>query len=110
MEQGHKNAGDALRIFGLFKESLLPEWKHLLGTMTFATKDECLPLSAPDSIALGHWRLEEGYKPDMRAKGRMRSVANYRHNHFRIGIEKEALLALKRELFSGTARHLSQSG
>ena len=108
LEQGHKNAGDALRIFGLFKESLLQEWRHLLGTMTFATKEQCLPLSAPDSIALGHWRQEEGYKATMRPRGPMRSVATYRHNHFRIGIEKRALEALRRELLMTGERRLSR--
>jgi hypothetical protein len=106
LERGHKNAGDALRIFELFKASLLPEWRHLLGTMTLATKNDCLPLAAPDAIALGQWRVEEGYARTMRARGRLRSEANYKNNHFRIGVEKDALLALRRELLPKGAQRL----
>ena len=39
MEDGARNNADAHRLFELAKEAHLPEWRHLLGTLTFGTKN-----------------------------------------------------------------------
>jgi hypothetical protein len=39
LENGHRNAGDAQRLFKLYKADALPEWQQLVGTMDVSTKD-----------------------------------------------------------------------
>jgi hypothetical protein len=39
LEDGHRNVGDARRLFSLFKADGLPEWQHLVGTFDVAKKD-----------------------------------------------------------------------
>jgi hypothetical protein len=34
LEDGHRNVGDARRLFNLFKADTLPEWQHLLAILT----------------------------------------------------------------------------
>ncbi len=38
LEQGHRNAGDAQRLFKLYKADALPEWQRFVGTMDVSTK------------------------------------------------------------------------
>jgi hypothetical protein len=38
LEQGHRNAGDAQRLFELYKADALPEWQRFVGTMDVSTK------------------------------------------------------------------------
>jgi hypothetical protein len=38
MEDGHVNAGDAIRVFGEFKDSLHQEYAPFLGELDFASK------------------------------------------------------------------------
>ena len=52
-ESGHKNAGDAERIFDEFKGELKGGGCNLLGTITFAAKDESTPLMVADYLAYG---------------------------------------------------------
>ncbi len=51
LESGHKNAGDALRIFNEAKKELLSFDCDMLGDLTFADKDECDPLMMADFLA-----------------------------------------------------------
>lgn len=60
LESGHKNAGDAVRIFDLFKKQAPEEWRHIAGTITFADKMDCYGVQAADSLA---WT---GYKVELR--------------------------------------------
>jgi hypothetical protein len=46
-ENGHKNAGDAIRVFG---EESLNEYAALLSGLDFASKEKCLPLATADSL------------------------------------------------------------
>ena len=39
MEDGARNRADASRLFELAKEAHLPEWQHVLGTLTFSAKE-----------------------------------------------------------------------
>jgi hypothetical protein len=47
LEAGAKNAADALRLFELAKKEHVPQWAHLLGTLTFSSK-ESFGLQAAD--------------------------------------------------------------
>jgi hypothetical protein len=58
LEDGHENAGDALRLFELAKRDHLPEWEHLLGTLQFGKKESC-GLQAADLLIYYTNRLEK---------------------------------------------------
>jgi len=49
LESGHKNSADAPRLFELAKREHLPQWSHLLGTLTFSNKSSC-GLQAADLV------------------------------------------------------------
>jgi hypothetical protein len=51
LESGHKNAGDALRIFKEYKVLLKANGCDMLGDLLFADKDECDPLMMADFLA-----------------------------------------------------------
>ena len=51
LESGHKNSGDAQRIFSELKKELDDDGINLLKTMTLASKAECEPLMIADMIA-----------------------------------------------------------
>jgi hypothetical protein len=51
LESGHKNLGDALRIFNEIKAELKATDSEMLGTITPADKDECDPLMMADFLA-----------------------------------------------------------
>ena len=39
LEDGHRNIGDARRLFDLFKADALPEWQHFVGTFDVSKKN-----------------------------------------------------------------------
>ncbi len=51
LEDGHKNASNALRVYGEVKDQMMPEHKDVFGSITFMSKKSCLPLTASDSLA-----------------------------------------------------------
>jgi hypothetical protein len=51
LEAGHKNAGDALRIFNETKAELEANSCNMLGDLLFADKNECDPLMMADFLA-----------------------------------------------------------
>jgi hypothetical protein len=61
LETGHNNAGDAIRVFGEFQDSLRPEYSSSLGTLNFASKENCPPLAIADSLAYAIFRMTAGY-------------------------------------------------
>jgi hypothetical protein len=61
MEDGHKNVGDALRVYSEVKESFPA---GLFNSITFQTKDDCLPLAAADHFAYSLFRFSAGMTGD----------------------------------------------
>jgi hypothetical protein len=61
LETGHKNAGDAIRVFGEFQEGLNAEYSSSLGKLDFASKGNCLPLAMADSLAYAIFRMTAGF-------------------------------------------------
>jgi len=59
LESGHKNSGDAARIFDLFKRQADPELVKLVGTLTFADKRKCMGVQGADSLAYSAYRVEQ---------------------------------------------------
>jgi hypothetical protein len=97
VEQGHKNAGDVQRLFEMFRHELLERYRGCLGSLTFATKLNCLPLAASDALAYGSYRQEENLKPNVLAN-HDRSKETYQHNCYRLGIDRDSLISLKADL------------
>jgi hypothetical protein len=58
LEDGHKNAGDALRVFLEMKDRSKYEWARSIGIMTFGTKPEDTPLQAADLISYWFYKTE----------------------------------------------------
>ena len=56
-ECGHRNAGDAVRIFFEEKKSLQKEGIDLLAEVTFSKKDDCHPLMVADFLASSTYML-----------------------------------------------------
>jgi hypothetical protein len=58
MESGHKNSTDATRIFEEQKKN--PRFDRMFGTITFATKKDCIFLALADSFAYTLFRSQAG--------------------------------------------------
>lgn len=100
-EQGHKNQGDALRIFTDFKADLLPQYRGLLGSIAFESREKCLPLSVSDLMAHSAFRVEEGIRPRWRVDFKLKAAQSYKKNHVRIALTPESLLKLKEQQVQG---------
>jgi hypothetical protein len=59
LESGHKNAGDALRVFNETKAELEAKGCDMLGDITFSDKDKCDPLMISDFLAHSTFMMEE---------------------------------------------------
>jgi transcriptional regulator with XRE-family HTH domain len=118
LENGHRNVGDAQRLFKLFKEDALPEWRKLVGTMDVTTKDSA-GAQAADFLAYTAYRaecLEHGRTASVIQESSLivdtRVAANSYpprpEGHrgamiFRIPIGRETLQSLKDDLFAREA-------
>jgi hypothetical protein len=115
LEQGHRNVGDARRLFDLYKADQLPEWSHFVGTLNTSTKSS--PGSqAADFLAYAVYRaeiLEHGDAPSVIEQSSYVAdtplVANYYPRQpvpekgpllYRIPISREVLQSLKDDLFA----------
>jgi hypothetical protein len=58
LEAGHRNAGDAERIFHEMSREIRKAGSNLLGAVTFAGKDECDPLMIADFMSYGTLKME----------------------------------------------------
>jgi hypothetical protein len=57
LEDGHRNIGDARRLFDLFKADALPEWQHFVGTFDVSKKNSP-GVQAVDFLAYCVYRVE----------------------------------------------------
>jgi hypothetical protein len=92
LEDGHANAGDALRVYNLAKERL-GQSKALAG-LTFGNKKTSLPLAAADLFAYTAWGKEVGQKPIGVAKKPIKADLSYRRNMFRVVVDRNNLEGL----------------
>jgi hypothetical protein len=60
LEQGHRNAPDAERVFYEVNREVTQRFGSVLGAIAFETKERCIPLSAPDSFAHIAYRIAAG--------------------------------------------------
>ena len=64
LESGHRNAGDALRVFNEVKADKKLEWRDAMGTLTFGGKDGFPALQAADLFAYWHYKAVSDYLED----------------------------------------------
>jgi hypothetical protein len=93
LEGGHNNAQDAVRIYKWAK-SRLGNSSYALAGLTFAAKQDCLPLAAADLFAYSAWGQEVGQKPIGLAKRPNKSDESYKRNFFRIPLVRDSLDSL----------------
>ena len=99
LEDGHRNAPDAVRLYNFFKDRFSGKSKALAG-LTFATKEDCLPLAAADLFAYSAYGQEVGAKPLGTPRKPTKSEASYRGNLYRIPLKRETLDALHEQAIS----------
>jgi hypothetical protein len=119
LEEGHRNLGDARRLFELFKADALPEWQHLVGIFDVSKKNSP-GAQAADFLAYRVYQaelLEHGAAPSAVEKSSYVAetpvVANVYPRQplpqsgpmvFRIPISQDVLRSLKEDLFASATR------
>jgi hypothetical protein len=114
LEDGHRNVGDARRLFDIFKADALPEWQHFVGAFD-VTKKDSPGTQAADFLAYCVYRaelVEHGAAPSAIEKSSYVAetplVANTYPRQpspqfgpmlFRIPISQEVLRSLKDDMF-----------
>jgi hypothetical protein len=64
IEEGHRNSGDAERIFLEVKKEFEDAGFNMLRTITKAAKDECDPLMMADFVAHSTFMVQTGATPE----------------------------------------------
>jgi hypothetical protein len=119
LEEGHRNLGDARRLFELFKADALPEWQHLVGIFDVSKKNSP-GAQAADFLAYCVYQaelFEHGAAPSAVEKSSYTAetplVANVYPRQpvpqsvpmvFRIPISQDVLRSLKEDLFASATR------
>lgn len=122
LEEGHRNCGDALRLFELFKIDALPEWQHLVGIFDLSKKN-CPGAQAADFLAYCVYQaelLDHGTAPSAVEKSSYVAetplVANAYPRQpvpqsgpmlFRIPISQDVLRSLKEDVVVSATRALA---
>lgn len=114
LEAGHKNAGDARRLYDLFKKQADPALTKAVSSLAFADKKSCIPLQAADIIAYpifrGEVRGEKDYIdfPDSEDKwAAAREFAKRKAPIFRLDASATQLAELRRTLMLNTGHSLA---
>jgi len=125
LEDGHRNVGDALRLFRLYKSDALPEWRHVVGTLEVASKASA-GAQAADFLAYAVYRaecLEHGQAPSDIKESSYVATEQAPPNHypprpkehqgqmiFRIPITRDILQSLKDDRFARERERRAPSG
>jgi len=107
LEDGHKNAEDAVRLYN-FAKNRVGQSKALAG-LTFDNKKTCLPIAAADLFAYTAWGQEVGRKPMGIARRPIKSETSYRGNYFRIMLNRDSLDSLHEQAIIFANDRLSES-
>ena len=92
LEDGHKNAADAVRIYK-WAQGKIGQSKAL-ASLTFDNKKTCLPLAAADLFAYTAWGDRSGQKPIGTPKGPTKAEASYRGNLYWVALTRDSLDSL----------------
>lgn len=103
LEAGHRNFGDAERIFNEVKAELDALGANILRTITKAAKDECDPLMMADFVAHSTYVMERDKRPAPSASkssfGRQGEGQSISHLRYKLG----GLAQLKEEIIKKAA-------
>jgi hypothetical protein len=94
LESGHPNGPDAVRIYDKIRRRFGERSMKALAGLTFASKDNCLPLAAADLFAYSAYGHEVGTKPLGVAKRPLKADASYPRNMYRVVVERPELIAM----------------
>jgi hypothetical protein len=108
LEDGHKNAADAVRIYN-WTQTRLGQRRALSG-LTFANKQDCLPLAAADLLAYIAWGQEVRQKPIGTLNRPSKTDASYRNNLFRVELIRDSLDSLHEQAIQFAQERLSFGG
>jgi Protein of unknown function (DUF3800) len=100
LEDGAKNSGDAKRLFELGKSNNLPEWSHLLGSLTFGQK-QSYGLQAADLVVYfsniaertDHWDKPTEIENSSHILSQGDPIPAFRY--YRMPIRKKSLISLQ---------------
>ena len=106
MEEGHKNAGDALRMYNSIKERL-PGSDKVLSGLAFASKASSLPMAAADLFAYTAYGQETGARPWGESKYPLKADASYKGNLFRVPITRDVLDSLHAQALAGRSHPIA---
>jgi hypothetical protein len=114
LEDGHKNANDAVRIYNFAKG--LAKAQRALAGLTFDNKATCLPLASADLFAYNAWGQEIGQKPIGVPRKSTKAEASYRGNAWRImfdrprldGLHQQAVMFVNERVSFGQRRSQDQ--
>ena len=95
LEDGHKNAEDAARIYKWAQDRMGVQ--RALSGLTFANKRDCLPLAAADLLAYSAWGQEVGQKPIGTLNRPSKADVSYRNNLHRVGLIRDSLDSLHQQ-------------
>jgi Protein of unknown function (DUF3800) len=62
LEAGHRNAGDALRVFNEIKEDKELPWREAVGSLTFGKKEDYPALQASDMLAYWFYKTQRRHR------------------------------------------------
>ncbi len=109
LEDGHINAGDAVRNYKMVQDRL-PQARRALAGLTFSNKTNCIPLAAADNFAYTAWGEKVGQKPLGVAKKTIKSADSYRNNMFWIDLNRNSLDGLHEQALGLTSDPLTSVG
>jgi Protein of unknown function (DUF3800) len=95
LEDGHKNADDAVRSYKFVQDRLGP--RRALSGLTFSNKRDCLPLAAADMFAYTAWGEKVGQKPIGFARNPTKAEKSYRGNMAWIDLNRDSLDSLREQ-------------
>jgi Protein of unknown function (DUF3800) len=112
LESGHRNAGDAIRIFEEIKADLEGNGCDMLKSIKLAEKDECDPLMMSDFLAHSEWIMEtkarEGVPRIRRpaASPKEHAITHLKYDAATLAKLKERLVAGREKPFSSARQQL----
>lgn len=103
-EDGHVNQESTLALYSSIKTHVDEDIRKMLGTLSFKSKRDCLPIAAADHGAYNVWRLEKGHSKTIAVDWPLKGEASYRGNNYRVAVEKDSLLLLREHMTQSKAR------
>jgi hypothetical protein len=102
LERGHKNSAEVLGFYDQLQAANPGHWA--LGSLTFQSKSESLPIASADLMAYTIYGLETGAKMIGTIKGIPKSVRSYRGNAIKAELTRDFLEQLYHQAMFGARK------